>query len=134
MPRLTDPDKETFAHAKARGKSVPAALAEAGRKSCNWANTPEVLARIDEIKEELAATPTLGSITLGLARVAALAEGQKSAAGLAVARGSLMDLARLHDIDRVAGPLESGGEPDAEEADDRPMTAQEWQEKYGPKD
>lgn len=105
MPVLTDPRHELFAQARAAGKSASDAYQDAGYRphrgnAARMSANEGISRRVAEIQSAAAESVavTVASITEGLLRIAGKGEAMGDAAGLAVARGSLMDAAKINGL------------------------------------
>lgn len=134
MPSLANPRHERFAQELAKGKSATEAYAEAGyeesRSSASRLLTnANVQARVAELQERAAAKTelTVATITERLIRIADQAEALGEASGLAVARASMMDAAKLNGL-----IIERTENVNIEHvvSDDLP-TAEEWETEHG---
>jgi hypothetical protein len=103
MPKLSNPRHEAFALATASGAPLRDAYEDAGfsggiAQACRLARREEIAARVEELRREQAdldeARPT--SVIVSLVRMARVAEGLNSAAGLREARLTLLEAQRLH--------------------------------------
>lgn len=134
MPALANPRHERFAQELAKGKSATEAYAEAGYEESRSAasrlsSNVNVQARVAEIQERAAAKTelTVATITERLIRIADQAEALGEASGLAVARASMMDAAKLNGL-----IIERTENVNIEHvvSDDLP-TAEEWETEHG---
>lgn len=126
MPVLKNARHERFAQELAKGASQTDAYlaagyqssAEAARRSASDLMTkPDVSARVSEIKQAGAnrAEVSVARFTTDLIRIATKAEALDGAPGLAVAKGAIMDAAKLNGLapDRIehtgadGGPIET---------------------------
>lgn len=126
---LSNPKHERFAQELAKGKTADEAYQLAGY-AANRGNAATLKAnqsvsdRVNEILERAATRTevTVASITENLARIAQKAELIEGAPGLAVARASHMDIAKLNGliVDKVQADVKTAT------VSDTPMTADEW--------
>ena len=135
MTALQNSRHERFAQGLAMGLTQVQAYAEAGycglpSAACRLFKNPMVQVRVAEIMERAAARAeiTVELVTENLVRIAGKAEETDGAPGLNVARAAWMDTARLN------GLLVERSEPPGSNVtwviSDRPMTEEEWEEKY----
>ena len=135
MPALSNPRHEAFAHARARGASAAAAYREAfGVASSNTSRLSRdenVQARLEELKAERALMERveLTAVTRSLLQIADTAGAMTSAAGLAVARAALMDVARLNGAAPARNPEAA---PAVVTAFPEELSEEEWLRLYAP--
>lgn len=105
MPALTNPRHERFAQELAKGKSASEAYVAAGYKAndgnaSTLKGNQKVEARVAEIQERgaIRAEVSIASLTNDLIRLMAKGESLADAAGLSVARNSVMDIAKLNGL------------------------------------
>lgn len=105
MAALTNPKHERFAQELAKGKTASEAYVTAGyRANDGNASTlkgnQKVEARVAEIQERgaLRAEVTIATLTQDLLRLRDKGEALRDAAGLSVARNSVMDIAKLNGL------------------------------------
>ncbi len=105
MPALTNPRHERFAQELARGKTASEAYVLAGYKAndgnaSTLKGNQKVEARIAEILERgaLRAEVNVATLTTDLLRLRDKGEALGDAAGLSVARNSVMDIAKLNGL------------------------------------
>jgi hypothetical protein len=136
MAALENSRHERFAQGLAKGLTQAQAYAEAGycgssSAACRLLKTPRIQARAAEITERAAARAEInvGLVTENLVRIAGKAEDLCGAPGLGVARAIWMDAAKLNGL--LAERSEAPGSNVRWVISDRPMTEEEWMEKYG---
>ena len=135
MAALSNPKREAFAEALARGHPVLRAWEKAGfayhaTRARRRMAAPDMVARVAEIRRERDGDGPADLIPV-INRCMILAEAAGkigSAAGMAAARGLLAEAARLKRLLPPAPLSESWPEDRPELSDD------EWLDKYGPKD
>lgn len=105
MAALTNPKHERFAQELAKGKSQAEAYAEAGYapsepNASRLTRNDKVAARVAEILERgaLRAEVSIATLTQDLLRLRDKGEALRDAAGLSVARNSVMDIAKLNGL------------------------------------
>lgn len=105
MSALTNPKHERFAQELAKGKSQAEAYAEAGYapsepNASRLTSNDKVRARVAEIQERgaIRAEVTIATLTADLLRLRDKGEKLADAAGLSVARNSVMDIAKLNGL------------------------------------
>jgi phage terminase small subunit len=105
MAALTNPKHERFAQELAKGKSQAEAYVEAGYapsepNASRLTSNEKVRARVAEIQERgaLRAEVTIATLTQDLLRLRDKGEALRDAAGLSVARNSVMDIAKLNGL------------------------------------
>jgi phage terminase small subunit len=134
MPALANARHERFAQELAKGKSATEAMREAGFKSDRRNTTrlttnEDIQRRVAELQERAAVKTelTVASITERLIRIADEAQALGEASGLAVARASMMDAAKLNGL-----IIERTENVNIEHvvSDDLP-TADEWEAEHG---
>jgi phage terminase small subunit len=102
--------QERFAQELAKGGATSAAYLEAGykknpREAYRVARLPQVLRRVEEIRAQAAlrSEASVAGFTLRLMEIADEAQKKDSASALAVARGCLMDAAKLNGLGAAKG-------------------------------
>lgn len=105
MPALSNPKHERFAQELAKGKGQAEAYAAAGYapsepNASRLTSNDKVRARVAEIQERgaLRAEVSIASLTADLIRLRDKGETLADAAGLSVARNSVMDIAKLNGL------------------------------------
>lgn len=105
MPALTNPKHERFAQELAKGKSQAEAYKAAGYapsepNASRLTSNEKVRVRVAEIQERgaIRAEVTIASLTADLIRLREKGELIGEAAGLSVARASVMDIAKLNGL------------------------------------
>ena len=105
MPALKNPKHERFAQQVSKGNTADAAYVEAGYKenrhnAAALARSQHISTRVAEIQERgaLRAEVSIATLTADLLRLRDAGEALKDAAGLSVARNSVMDIAKLNGL------------------------------------
>jgi phage terminase small subunit len=134
MPVLSNPRHEKFSQELAKGQTPESAYEAAGFKPARQnahrlMTKDDVAGRVRELQERAAAKTelTVASITERLIRIADEAQALGEASGLAVARASMMDAAKLNGL-----IVERTENVNIEHvvSDDLP-TADEWEAEHG---
>lgn len=136
MPALANQRHERFAQGLVSGKSQIEAYTNAGYSdnrpaASKLATKANIQARVAELQDFAAqrCEISVASVTESLARIAAKAETLGDAAGLAVARNSWMDAAKLNGL--VVDRAEIAAETVQRVISDKPQTEEEWAEAHG---
>lgn len=102
---LKNPKHERFAQELAKGKTQEEAYREAGYSgdrtaACRLSTNVNVIARVAEIQERgaIRAEVSIATLTADLIRLRDKGEALSDAAGLSVARNSVMDIAKLNGL------------------------------------
>lgn len=129
MPALANPKHELFAQELAQGKTATEAYTLAGYKGDRTAasrlsTNVNIQSRVAEIQSKAAvrAEITVAGLTEDLLRIARKGEDLAEASGLSVARGAIMDAAKLNGllVDRTENVNIN------HDVTDEPLTEEEW--------
>lgn len=131
MPTLLNQKWELFAQELAKGVSASEAYTLAGYKkndgnAIRLKGNEKVKARIVELQERAAvrAEISIASVTEGLLRIAKKAEDLDDAAGFNVAKGALMDAAKVNGL--IVHRTENENTNVHWHAHDEPLSNDEW--------
>lgn len=139
MPTLDNARHERFAQFVASGMAASAAYVKAGysEKSATvepyrLLEKPSVIERIAQLQEQAARKTGLTAerIINDLLRIAEKGEELQEASGLAVARGALMDAAKVAGL--IVEKRQNENTTTVKHVRNLPKSAEEWKQRFGP--